>query len=152
MQGAKALSIVPPEEQHREEWERLYSGYAAFYKVQQTPEMRARVWGWIQNRDHEVEGLIALNPQGEAIGLSHFRPYSRPLMATTACFLDDLFVDPQARGSGAADALIEAVARIARERGWSLLRWITAENNYRARGLYDRLAARTDWVTYDMKL
>ena len=53
---------------------------------------------------------------------------------------------------GAADALIQAVADIARERGWSLLRWITAENNYRARGVYDRLAQRTDWVTYDMKL
>lgn len=150
--GKVSISIVPVDEEHKEGWERLYQGYAAFYKVAQTPEMRARVWSWIRNPQHEVEGLVAQDGEGQLIGLTHFRPYSRPLMATTACFLDDLFVDPAARGTGAADALIQAVADIARERGWSLLRWITAENNYRARGVYDRLAQRTDWVTYDMKL
>jgi hypothetical protein len=31
-----------------------------------------------------------------------------------------------------------------------VIRWITAENNYRARGVYDRLATRTNWVTYDL--
>ena len=152
MTTVRTITILPPQEAHREEWEQLYAGYAAFYKVEQTPEMRARVWSWLQDPDHEVEGLLTINAEDKAIGLAHFRPYSRPLMATTACFLDDLFVEPQSRGSGAAEALIRAVAQEARERGWSLLRWITAENNYRARGLYDRLAERTNWVTYDMKL
>jgi len=36
------------------------------------------------------------------------------------------------------------------ERGWALVRWITRDNNYRARGLYDRLALRSDWITYEM--
>lgn len=145
-------TVVPVAPGHRPDWEQLYAGYAAFYKVAQTAEMRARVWDWLQDPDHEVEGLVALDGEGRAIGLAHFRPYSRPLMATTACFLDDLFVDPAARGSGAAQVLIGAVAAIARARGWSLLRWITAENNYRARAVYDRLAERTSWVTYDLKL
>lgn len=146
------IRIVPLAEEHRADWERLYAGYAAFYKVAQTAEMRARVWGWLRDPEHEVEGLVALDAAGRPIGLTHFRPYSRPLMAVTACFLDDLFVDPAARGSGAAQSLIGAVAEIAGSRGWSLLRWITAENNYRARAVYDRLAVRTDWVTYDVKL
>ena len=51
-----------------------------------------------------------------------------------------------------ADALIEAVAGVARERGWGVLRWITADDNYRGRGVYDRLATRTMWITYEMKL
>ena len=67
-------------------------------------------------------------------------------------FLDDLFVDPPARGSGAAHALIEAVEAVARARGWLTVRWITADDNYRARGLYDKLATRTMWVTYDLKV
>lgn len=146
------ITIVPPKAAHRPDWERLYAGYAAFYKVEQTPEMRARVWEWIHDPAHEVEGLVALDGSGRPIGLTHFRPYSRPLMAATACFLDDLFVDPAARGSGAAQALIRAVSETARARGWTLVRWITAEDNYRARAVYDRLAVRTNWVTYDLKL
>ena len=56
-----------------------------------------------------------------------------------------------ARGLGAAEALIEAVRAEAKKRGWSVVRWITAEDNYRARAVYDRLAERTKWVTYDLK-
>ena len=52
----------------------------------------------------------------------------------------------------AAQALIDAVADKGREQGWGVIRWITAEDNYRARGVYDRVAARTPWVTYDIKL
>ena len=144
--------VVPLGPEHRDDWERLYGGYAAFYQVEQTPEMRDRVWGWLQAPDHEVEGLAALGEDGCAIGLAHFRAFARPLAASTGGFLDDLFVDPAARGSGAAQALIEAVAKVGRERGWSVIRWITAEDNYRARAAYDRLAARTKWVTYDIKL
>jgi GNAT superfamily N-acetyltransferase len=146
------VAIVRPEPGHRDAWERLYTAYAEFYRVEQTPAMRERVWGWIHDRDHELEALIALGAAGEPIGLAHFRPFARPLSATTAGFLDDLFVEPQARGSGAAPALIAAVAEEGRRRGWSVIRWITAEDNYRARAVYDRLALRTGWVTYDLKL
>ncbi|MEZ5858142.1 MAG: hypothetical protein R3D28_03925 [Geminicoccaceae bacterium] len=65
-------------------------------------------------------------------------------------FLDDLFVDPKARGPRAsAGPWIEAVAGIARERGWSVVRWLTADDNYRARALYDRLAVKTAWNLYE---
>ncbi len=67
-------------------------------------------------------------------------------------YLDDLFVDPSQRGQRVADALIEAVAEEGRRRGWSVIRWITADDNYRGRGVYDRLATRTMWITYDKKL
>jgi GNAT superfamily N-acetyltransferase len=147
-----SLRILPPEERHRAEWERLYAGYAEFYRAAQTPEMRARVWGWIHDPAHEVEALVAEAPDGRAVGLAHFRPFARPLAAATGGFLDDLFVDPALRGQRVADALIEAVCAIGRERGWSVVRWITADDNYRGRGVYDRLATRTMWITYEVKL
>ena len=89
---------------------------------------------------------------GTLIGLAHYRVFARPLSASTGGFLDDLFVDPAARGSGAAEALLQALAAEGRNRGWTVIRWITAEDNYRARGLYDRVADRTKWVTYDIRL
>lgn len=132
-------------------WARLYAGYAAFYKVDQTEAMRETVWGWLMDPAHTTEGLVA-EQDGAVIGLAHFRAFSRPLSASTGGFLDDLFVDPAARGTGAAEALLQALANEGRNRGWTVIRWITAEDNYRARGLYDRVADRTKWVTYDIRL
>ena len=132
-------------------WARLYAGYAAFYKVDQTEAMRETVWGWLMDPGHTTEGLVA-EQDGAVIGLAHFRAFARPLSASTGGFLDDLFVDPAARGTGAAEALLQALANEGRNRGWTVIRWITAEDNYRARGLYDRIADRTKWVTYDIRL
>ena len=146
------IRIAPLAPDHREAWETLYAGYAEFYGVSQTPDMREKVWSWIQDPAHEVEGLAALDEGGKPIGLAHFRAFARPLSAGTGGFLDDLFVDPASRGSGAADALIEAVAAEGRNRGWSVIRWITAADNARARKVYGRTASLTPWVTYDIKL
>lgn len=152
MTATSPPQIVPVAEAHRADWERLYAGYAAFYRVTQTAEMRARVWSWIQDPAHEVKGLVALDAGGRGLGLAHYRPFARPLSASTGGFLDDLFVDPAARGQRVADALIGAVAAIGREKGWSVIRWITAEDNYRGRAVYDRVAQLTLWKTYDIKL
>ena len=34
--------------------------------------------------------------------------------------------------------------------GHTLVRWITADDNYRGRAVYDRVATRTMWITYDI--
>ncbi len=145
------IAIRPPTLADRAEWSALYSAYAGFYGVAQTEEMRARVWGWLMDPSHEVEGRLAVLER-RVVGLAHFRPFARPLMAGTGGFLDDLYVTPEARGSGAAEALIRAVEAEGRARGWGVIRWITAEDNARARTLYDRVADSTRWVTYDLKL
>lgn len=146
-----SLTIRPTALQDKAQWETLYAGYAAFYGVTQTPQMRQTVWDWLHDDAHEVNGFVA-ELDGTLIGLTHYRPFYAPLAAQTRGFLDDLFVDPAARGSGAARALIGAVSDEGRQRGWTIIRWITAENNYRARGLYDQVATQTPWVTYDIPL
>jgi ribosomal protein S18 acetylase RimI-like enzyme len=143
-------SVRPLRLDDHDRWRELYAAYAAFYRVAQSEEMARRVWGWLHDPGHEEEGLVAVDGDQRVIGLAHFRPFARPLSATTGGFLDDLFVDPAARGLGAVEALLDALAAIAGERGWSVVRWITAEDNYRARGAYDRQATRTTWITYDM--
>ena len=135
----------------RAAWDLLYAGYAAFYKVEQTPAMRDTVWGWLLDAGHSSEALVA-DLDGVLVGLAHFRAFARPLSASTGGLLDDLFVGPDARGSGAAEALITALKDLGHARGWTVIRWITAEDNYRARGLYDRVADKTKWATYDIKL
>ena len=145
------MIVRPVRPEDRGEWGRLYAGYAAFYGVEQTEAMRDAAWGWLMDPGHSTEGLVA-DGEGRLLGLAHLRPYARPLAASTGGFLDDLFVDPGARGRGVGEALIAALAEEGRRRGWTRLRWITAPDNHAARRLYDRVAAETPWVTYDVNL
>lgn len=146
-----AIVIRAIEARDRAEWEALYAAYAAFYEVEQTAKMRAVVWDWLMDANHEVNCFVA-ELDGALVGLAHYRPFARPLAAGTGGFLDDLFVSPVARGAHAGDALIGAVKSEARNRGWGVVRWITADDNYRARGLYDQVALRTGWITYDLSV
>jgi GNAT superfamily N-acetyltransferase len=145
-----SVRILPATLRHRAGWDRLYAGYAAFYGVPQTDAMRDTVWGWIHDPAQEVGALVAEAPDGEPVGLAHHRLFARPLRASRGLFLDDLFVDPAWRGRGVADALLAALAELARRQGCDVVRWITADDNARARGAYDRVAKATRWVTYDM--
>lgn len=149
--GGNGMIIEAPKPTDFDDWARLYTGYATFYGVAQTVEMRAQVWDWLQDPVHPVQALVARGNAG-LIGLAHFRAFSRPLSATTGGFLDDLYVDPAARGGGAAQGLIAALRAEGQAQGWSVIRWITAEDNAPARRLYDQVAQATKWVTYDIKL
>ena len=144
------LHVRPVSPRDFESWALLYRGYAAFYQVHQSAAMARRVWSWLMDADHEVNGLLVEAEDGDLVGLAHYRAFARPLSATTGCFLDDLFVHPARRGVGAAELLLAELARLAEENGWSVVRWITADDNYRGRATYDRHATRTSWVTYDM--
>jgi GNAT superfamily N-acetyltransferase len=146
------ITISTPIEADKAGWRRLYDGYTAFYKMPTNDEIADRVWGWINDPADSVEALVARTQEGRVVGLAHFRSMPRPLNGSTAGFLDDLFVDPGFRGGGVADRLIAAVAALGRKRGWTVIRWLTADDNYRARGVYDRHAKRTMWITYQMDL
>jgi hypothetical protein len=60
-----------------------------------------------------------------------------------------LYVEPDARGEGAGTALIEAINQVGRAAGGGTIRWITAADNLTAQRVYNRIAAKTTWVTYE---
>ena len=146
------ITITPPRPADFAQWRQLYEGYAAFYRMPMSDETARRVWGWLLDPQHGLEALVARSAEHGVIGLAHFRAMPRPLSGSVAGFLDDLFVAPEMRGRRIADRLISAMAELGRQRGWTLIRWLTGDNNYRGRGVYDRLAKRTMWITYQMDL
>jgi GNAT superfamily N-acetyltransferase len=152
MAVAEDIAVAPIGIADRTDWDRLFAAYAHFYESPQTAEMRERVWGWLHDPAHELDGFIAKDGGGRGIGLAHYRPFARPLAASYGGFLDDLYVAPEWRGRSVAEALVAAVAAEGRKRGWSVVRWITAEGNVRARRFYDRVAEETAWVTYQIPL
>lgn len=144
------LRLTTPTPADRPDWTRLYQGYAEYYRMPMDDTILATVWDWLQAPDGPLQGRLARNADGTAIGLMHFRAMPSPLRGAKIGFLDDLYVDPAHRGSGAVDTMLEALREEAHHQGWPFVRWITKEQNYRARGVYDRHATRTDWLTYQL--
>ncbi|HRM74013.1 MAG TPA: GNAT family N-acetyltransferase, partial [Paracoccus sp. (in: a-proteobacteria)] len=68
------------------------------------------------------------------------------------CYLQDLYTAAEARGRGVARALIEGVYAEADRAGVPNVYWLTAEDNYPGRMLYDRVAQRTPFIRYMRKL
>lgn len=115
----------------RERWAERYRGYSAFYEVP-APDLD-HLWRRL-TAEGEMECFVA-ELDGEMIGLAHLRAFARPLEGDTAGFLDDLFVDPARRGSGAGAALLEHLRPVAAERRWGVVTCITGADNHIARQL-----------------
>ena len=137
-------------QQDHEQWARLFRGYREFYELEPSDEVVERVWGWLHDPDAEVFAFVA-ERDGRLVGLAHYRRFLRPSAGATGVYLDDLFTDPGVRGGGVGRALVLRIADLAAEEGASVVRWITAEDNARARRLYDSVATATHWVTYDLR-
>lgn len=133
-------------------WQSLYKGYATFYKMPMTEQTLDTVWRWIHDESNLFWCRVARQADGKPIGLMHFREMPSPLRGCQMGFLDDLFVDPEARGHGAVTALFDDLTEQARVRSWPSVRWITADDNYRARAVYDRLSHKTQWNTYQLDI
>ncbi len=73
-----------------------------------------------------------------------------PLRGKLIGFLDDLYVLPEVRAAGVINALFNALNQSALDKAWLFVRWNTADNNYRARSFYDKIAERTPWLMYQM--
>lgn len=144
------LTVTSLSADDRKGWEKLYQAYADFYDMPMAQKTLDTVWSWIFDSNNPFYCLIAKNDQGEPLGFMHYRGMPSPLRGAIVGFLDDLFVFPHARGSGVVDALYQALNTEAERHGWPYVRWITADNNYRGRGVYDRIAEKTHWVTYQM--
>ncbi|UWQ45850.1 GNAT family N-acetyltransferase [Leisingera aquaemixtae] len=146
------VTIRPIEQSDRESWDWLWTGYLTFYKATLPARVYDNSFARLLSADaREYRGLIAeLN--GEAIGIAHYLLHRDMWSVEDTCYLQDLFVDPQARGAGVGRALIGEVAKRAEAEGASVLYWHTQEFNHTARRLYDQVAALTPFVKYDKSL
>lgn len=140
----------PPEPGDEARWIELFRGYMEFYHVTPDDAVARKVWGWLFDPEHEVDGLVA-ELDGRVVGIANYQPMARTLGANEVGYLSDLFTDPELRGHGVGRALIDACLEVGRQRGWPLLRWFTQEYNYPGRRLYDTYAPKSDFIVYMVK-
>ena len=148
MPVSSTLSVRTVDTADEPRWRELFRSYREFYHLEESEEIVSRVWGWLMDSAHECNGLVA-EADDVIVGIADYRRFSRPSTGSVGLWLDDLFTDPTARGLGSGRALITRLQEIAADEGRSVVRWITAEDNAQAQVLYDQVATKTNWVTYD---
>jgi GNAT superfamily N-acetyltransferase len=94
-----------------------------------------------------AECLIA-ERLGEPVGLALFFHNFSTFTGRPGLYLEDLFVLPEHRGAGVGQALLQALARIARGRGCRRMEWAVLDWNERAIAFYRKLGARpmAEWT------
>lgn len=132
-------------------WRELWAGYLRFYKSELPEEVTRRTWARILDPASCVHGIVAEQPGDGVIGLAHYLIHESTWATTPVCYLEDLFVDPSKRAKGVGEMLIDWLVAEVAAQGWSSLYWHTSENNYRARGLYDKYTPHSGFVRYVVK-
>jgi ribosomal protein S18 acetylase RimI-like enzyme len=135
----------------KEQWCKLYQGYADFYKMPMNDDILDTVWSWIFDKENKFYAIGARSSQGNLVGFMHFREMPSPLRGSLIGFLDDLYVHPDYRGSGVVQSLFKELKSLAQKNYWPYVRWITASDNQRARAVYDKISGTIDFVTYQMQ-
>jgi GNAT superfamily N-acetyltransferase len=130
----------------------LMRAYCEFYRVAPTDEdLMAMARELIADPEHEGVQVIARDDDGRAVGFATIFWTWSTLSARRLGIMNDLFVAPEARGSGLAEALIAECAERCRARGATVLGWQTAKDNLRAQAVYERVgASREEWVDYSL--
>jgi GNAT superfamily N-acetyltransferase len=145
-----SVDVRPVEPRDADAWRRLFREYGVFYETSFDDAQLDHVWGLLTTEGSGVDALVA-EVEGAVVGIAHYRSHPDTFSTGRDWYLDDLFTDPAARGTGVASALIDRLTELARATGPGTLRWITAEDNVTAQRVYDRLAKRTTWVTYEIR-
>jgi GNAT superfamily N-acetyltransferase len=129
------------------DWRRMWRGYCDFYRVELSDEITNRTWKRILDPDSAVMCVVA-EVDGKVYGFANCVVHENTWESQPVCYLEDLYVEPSARGHGIGRALIEWLRNSMRAEGWARLYWHTHRDNETARRLYDRFAEADDFVRY----
>lgn len=131
----------------RAAWDTLWRGYTAFYRADVPDAVTAETWRRVSSGQGPIFGLGA-ELDGWLVGIVHYLFHPVTWAIGPRCYLEDLFVAPEARGHGAGRALIEAVYAAADREGADQVYWLTHEDNATARALYDTLGSYGGMIKY----
>ncbi|WP_342362373.1 GNAT family N-acetyltransferase [Terrarubrum flagellatum] len=146
-----SIVIRPVEAGDRAKWEPLWAGYIAFYEKTVPAEATEFTWTRLIAGD-EIRGFIAIDENGDALGLVQYFFHQSTWSMGGNCYLQDLFVIPEARGKRIGRRLIAAVTEASKKHGAAVLYWQTEEFNGTARRLYERVAKRAPFIRYQIDL
>jgi GNAT superfamily N-acetyltransferase len=151
-QLAEGVEVRPARTDEIEEMLPLIRAYCEFYETEPNDQGIRTMFETLITEPTQGTVFIARDG-GRAVGFATLDWKWSSLKAARIGYLEDLFVDPETRGRGIADALIEACAERCRELGMPAMEWLTAPDNHRAQQVYNRTGAEFGtYLEYDLEL
>ena len=146
------MTVRPVAEADLDELLPLMRAYCDFYGVEPSDDdLLALSRALLADPEREGVQLVARDDDGRALGFATIFWSWSTLSAARIGVMNDLFVAPDARGGGVADALIEACRARCADHGAAQLGWQTAKDNVRAQKVYERAGARREeWLDYSL--
>lgn len=146
----KELLIKPAQRQHSGQIHQFICELARYEKAEhEVVASVADIERSLFGEDATAKGLIAFNgerPIGFAV---YFYNYSTWL-GRNGLYLEDLYVTPDSRGSGAGKALLKHLAQLALEKGCGRFEWSVLDWNTPAIDFYESIGAKcqSEWLGY----
>lgn len=141
------IRALQPEDEAQ--WRRLWTGYLSFYQTTVPEPVYASTFARLLGDDPQDFSALVAEADGQLLGLTHYLFHRHAWRIENVCYLQDLYVDPAARGLGLGRKLIEAVYARADAVGAPQVYWLTQDFNHEARQLYDRIAKVSPFIRYN---
>ncbi len=135
----------------RVRWVELWEGYQSFYEVDLRGRVTDATWSRLMQADGPIRGLVVVK-DARVVGIAHYVMHASSWAVDFVCYLQDIFVDPDHRRSGAGSALMARVCDLARDQGAGKVYWITHHRNQVARALYDGVGVHDGDIMYHKSL
>ena len=142
------VHIRPLERSDHDDWRRLWTAYLAFYESSVAEEVYASTFARLLGDDPQDFSCLVAEKDGVLVGLTHYLFHRHAWRVENVCYLQDLYADPEVRGTGVGRKLIEAVYAAADAKDAPAVYWLTQEFNTTARQLYDRIGKVTPFIKY----
>ena len=141
------LHIRPVTAEDHDAWLPLWHAYLTFYKTTLADAVTQSTWQRFLDTNESTNAALAWQ-DGKAVGMVHFIYHRSNWSINNACYLQDLLVVPEQRGTGVGRKLIEYVYATAKADGADKVHWLTHETNATAIQLYERIAERPGYIQF----
>lgn len=148
----QVVSVRPVQATDEALWREMWAAYCTFYEQTLPESVTASVWTRTLDAASPVNTVIALDENGLPLGFANYVLHPHTWSDKTLCYLEDLYVRPEARGRSVGHALIENLIEMGQAKGWARVYWHTETGNSPARRLYDRFKSADDFVRYTVSL
>ncbi len=129
-------------------WRALWRDYLTFYKSTVPEDVYASTFARLLGTDEQDYHCLIAEQDSTPVGLVHYLFHRHCWRIENVCYLQDLFADPSVRGTGVGRQLIEAVYAAADAAGAPSVYWMTQDDNFTGRQLYDRVGQLTNFIKY----
>jgi ribosomal protein S18 acetylase RimI-like enzyme len=128
-------------------WLVLWTDYCLFYGREPDGEVTKHTWSRLMAPGSSLFGIVA-EEAGHVVGIANCVMHENTSTLQPVCYLQDLYVDPEARAVGIGKQMIDWLLAEMKAQGWARVYWATQENNYRARGMYDKFTPHSGFLRY----